>query len=213
VFNSKRRPRYVPLTADGVALFDKLTADGSWYLGYPTGVTKERGLVLYGVVRALRPRYVIETGTASGVSTTFIGAALLDNGAGELYSIDLPQEEAVRRYERYRVAYDAQRGPGWAIPDDIRDGMGERLHLVLEDVATALPALLAQLPHVDVFFHDDLHIPKHMRWEFELVWPRIAPCGAVVCDDVEYAWLRFCRSRGLRSGMHHVQGLSAVRKP
>lgn len=193
--------------------FRRVTVDGRGYLGYPTGVTHERGLVLYGIVRALRPEYVIETGMASGVATTFLGAALVDNGAGSLYSVELPQEEAVRRFRRYRTIYDAERGPGWAIPVALREGLGGRHVVLLEDVGTALPALLDRLPRVDLFFHDDLHTPKHMRWELELVWPRLASGGVLACDDIEFAWLRFCRRHGIGYGPDNVQGLAAGRKP
>src|SRR3990172_6067629 len=46
------------------------------------GVSVEDGIVLYGLTRALRPHYVIETGVAAGVSTSFIGAAVLENVSG-----------------------------------------------------------------------------------------------------------------------------------
>ena len=61
------------------------------------GVALPDGIVLYGLVRALRPEFVVETGIATGVSTSFISAALIENGAGRLYSIDLPSEEAANR--------------------------------------------------------------------------------------------------------------------
>lgn len=193
-------------------LFEQVTTDGRWYLGYPTGVTLERGLALYGIVRALKPERVVETGMASGVATTFLSAALVDNGSGTLYSIELTQEEAARRFERYRTSFDPRRGPGWAIPREIREAMGDRHVVILEDVTTSLPALLERLGAVDVFLHDDLHTPKHMRWELELVWPGVSRGGVLACDDVEYSWVRFCRRIGL-DGLDNVQGLAAVRKP
>jgi hypothetical protein len=54
------------------------------------GVTPIRRDRLYGLVRALRPEFVVETGIATGVSTALISAAVIENGAGRLYSIDLP---------------------------------------------------------------------------------------------------------------------------
>jgi len=56
------------------------------------GIAAAEGLVLYGLVRALRPKYVVETGIATGVSTSFVCAALIENGFGNLYSIDLPPQ-------------------------------------------------------------------------------------------------------------------------
>lgn len=195
------------------ATFDEVASEGAWYLGYRTGITVERGLVLYGVVRALKPRHVVETGMASGVATTFLSAALIDNGTGILYSIELPQQEAARRFQRYGTRYEPDRGPGWAIRGDMREAMGDRHVVLLEDVATSLPALLDRLGRIDVFFHDDLHVPKHMRWEFEFVWPRLEHGGVLACDDVEFAWLRFCRRHDVRDGFANIEGLGAVRKP
>ena len=52
--------------------------------------------LLYGLVRALRPEVVVETGVATGVTSAYLLAALADNDAGELQSIDLPSADLVR---------------------------------------------------------------------------------------------------------------------
>src|SRR4051812_6926009 len=44
----------------------------------------------YAVCRARKPRVVVETGVAFGVTTAFILKALEQNGSGELHSVDLP---------------------------------------------------------------------------------------------------------------------------
>ena len=157
------------------------------------GVALSDGIVLYGLVRALRPEFVVETGIATGVSTSFISAALIENGTGRLYSIDLPSGDASKR------AYpDGSRssafGPGWGVPGEIRSAIGNRHKIILEDVRTALPTLLLRLPRVDLFFHDDLHVPGHMLWEYRTVWPHLAHGGVLASDDINYGWLRFCRA-------------------
>lgn len=204
-----------PVLADAekwMPTFERLTSSGASYLGYTTGVSMGGGLVLYGIVRALKPERTIETGVASGVSTTFLSAALIDNGAGELWSLELPHEEASTRFAKYGAKYEPDRGPGWAIPEDIRAHMADRHHLVLEDVATALPRLLRELREIDLFIHDDLHTPAHMLWEMRLVWPHLRSGGVLLCDDAEWAWTRFSREQGdLR--LLNVQGLSGIRKP
>ena len=48
------------------------------------GISFDDGKILYGLVRALKPDYVIETGVAAGVSTSFFGAALIENGRGQV---------------------------------------------------------------------------------------------------------------------------------
>jgi predicted O-methyltransferase YrrM len=44
--------------------------------------------MLAGLVRAIQPEYVVETGTAYGVTTMLLGAALKQNGHGRLVSLD-----------------------------------------------------------------------------------------------------------------------------
>jgi Methyltransferase domain len=175
------------------------------------GIAATEGKVLYGLVRALRPEHVVETGVATGVSTSFISAALIDNGSGRLYSIDLPAGEGVDRPHPDGSRSPAK-GPGWGVPAAIRSAMQGRHELLLEDVRVALPALLSRLPHVDLFLHDDLHTPDHMLWEYRLVWPHLPPGGMLASDDVNFAWIRFCRELGIR-GQLNLQRLGVLIKP
>lgn len=46
-------------------------------------VTLEEADMLYAIVRATRPRNVLELGTGHGVSARFIAEALVDNGSGD----------------------------------------------------------------------------------------------------------------------------------
>ena len=43
------------------------------------------------MLRKLRPALAVETGVCNGVSTAFLLLALVENGAGELWSVDLPE--------------------------------------------------------------------------------------------------------------------------
>lgn len=183
--------------------------------GCQGGISLEDGMVLYGLVRALRPQYVVETGVAAGLSTSFLGAALIENGRGELFSIELPPSggPAVALADGSRYSWQ-ERGVGWAIPNQIRLGLGDRHQLVLRDVRLALPDLLQTIPQVDLFFHDDLHTPDHMIWEYETVWPRLSPGGVLVSDDVNYGWIEFCRKLGRdTTAFHNVNRLCALRNP
>ena len=175
------------------------------------GIASTEGEVLYGLVRALRPQYVVETGVATGVSTSFISAALIDNGSGRLYSIDLPPGEGVDRPHADGSRSPAK-GPGWGIPATIRSAMRGRHELLLEDVRVALPALLSRLPRVDLFLHDDLHTPDHMLWEYRLVWPHLPVGGVLASDDVNFGWIRFCRELGMRDQLN-LQRLGVLVKP
>jgi len=182
--------------------------------GHQGGISLEDGIILYGLTRAMKPDYVIETGVAAGVSTSFISAALIENGHGALYSIELPPEESAAHVHLDGSTFDwPENGVGWATPEEIKRAMGNRHTLLLQDVRVALPALLGHLPYVDIFFHDDLHTPDHMLWEFDLVWPHIRAGGALVSDDVNFGWIRFCRKHKLGAhALSNIQRLTATRK-
>jgi predicted O-methyltransferase YrrM len=165
---------------------------------------------LYGVVRALRPDVVVETGIASGASTAYLAAALADNASGRLISIDLPP---YRERVDDGTLYDWEARPvGWAIPDEVRASLGDRHEIVLEDVRTSLPRVLAREATVDLFVHDDLHTPDHMRWEYDLVWSHLRAGGVIVSDDANQAWLDFTRSVGGRADVANVDRMVAARR-
>jgi len=182
--------------------------------GLQGGISMEDGTVLYGITRAMRPKNVIETGVAAGMSTSCISAALLENGTGELISIELPVDQAhAGQWDGCHFAWP-ESGVGWAIPELIKTGIANRHTLVLEDVRTALPRILAGMSSLDFFFHDDLHVPSHMRWEYDLVYPKLSPGGFLLSDDADYGWVGFCRSLGLPdSSMKNIQRLTGLRKP
>lgn len=183
--------------------------------GHQGGVSVEDGVVLFGIVCALQPEYIVETGVAAGVSNSFINAALLENGHGTLYSIELPPAESgAGRHEDGGVFAWPETGVGWAVPAEIRKAIGKRNVLIMEDVRLALPKLLKTIPRVDLFFHDDLHTPDHMLWEYELIWPHLRTNGILLSDDSNFAWIRFCRDRHTKTRNYtNMQRLTAVLKP
>jgi hypothetical protein len=178
------------------------------------GVSFDDGMILYALARALKPVHVVETGIAAGVSTSFFGAALIENGGGRLYSIELPLEEASSRALADGSAYAwHERGVGWAIPGEIRSSLGDSHRVILRDVRHALPELLRKLPSVDLFFHDDLHTPDHMLWEYEAVWAKLSPRGVLVSDDANHGWIKFCAAKGCSgTALHNIDRLCALRK-
>lgn len=54
-------------------------------------VTEENGKFLYMMTRSLKPKRILEIGTANGISTLYFAAALQENGEGIIHSIE-PQE-------------------------------------------------------------------------------------------------------------------------
>lgn len=158
---------------------------------------------LYIIVRAVKPRTIVETGVASGISSAHILRALERNRTGSLYSIDLPdvQEGSV---------LPSGRRTGWIVPDSLRS----RWTLRLGDARTLLPELLDTLDSVDVFLHDSDHSYEHMVFEFERALPKLAREGLLLSDDAHMhgAWDDFCTRRGLRPTLLGHLGVTRNRR-
>lgn len=125
---------------------------------------------IYVLCRLLLPNVVIETGVAYGVTSAFALQALEVNRKGTLISVDLPP-----------LGQDADRHIGVLVPQELKD----RWYLHRGPAKRVLPHVLNSIKEVDLFVHDSLHTYRHMDFEFETVWPRMRPGGAVVADNVD----------------------------
>jgi predicted O-methyltransferase YrrM len=124
----------------------------------------------YGVVRAMRPKTVAETGVCYGVTSAHLLAALGGNGEGHLYSIDLPP-----------LGKNNDDYVGWLVPDELR----KRWTLRRGTSRRLLRPMLKELGNIDLFVHDSLHTYNNMKMEFESVWPHLPPGGVLIADDIE----------------------------
>ena len=122
---------------------------------------------LYGVIRALRPTTVLETGVSIGVSTAVILAALDKNGHGHLHSVDISADVG-------RVARTANTDR-WTLHVHPHVG-GER----------AMRLLVQELREIDVYYHDSGHSWLWQTFEYETVVPHVT--GMVLSDDVDASW-------------------------
>ncbi len=127
---------------------------------------------LYVLTRLKKPVVVVETGVASGVSTTFMLAAMKMNGFGRVESISLPSDMDRTIPPGKQV--------GWLVPAELRTHWG--LHL--GDATEVLPNVLAKLKEIDFFFHDSDHGYSHMLMEFQRTWHQIRTGGYLIADDV-----------------------------
>jgi predicted O-methyltransferase YrrM len=125
---------------------------------------------LYLLVRAARPRTVIETGVLYGASSGHILAALQANKQGTLHSIELGRESREPPHDFFVPAH-----------------VQYRWNLIIGDSRQALPKLVDYLPSIDLFHHDSLHTFDHMTWEFETVFPHLAQGGVLSSHDVAIA--------------------------
>ena len=122
----------------------------------------------YGLVRALRPATVLETGVAYGMSSSFILKALSVNGEGELHSVDRPAvQPGVEDYI------------GALVPEDLRS----RWTLHRGTSRRLLPRLLPEIGGLSLFVHDSQHTYRNVTWELQTVTPHLTRPAAVLVDD------------------------------
>lgn len=157
-------------------------------------------LVLYCLVRATRPRVVLETGVADGESTMVILSALARNGAGWLYSIDTDPGAGA-------LVTGSERGR-WT------------LLILNRDVTTpkdSLRQMLKEIPTPCLMFHDSDHSYSWQSFEYREFRRIGGEASILASDDVDdsYAFLDFCREHSLSPtilvGKRKAFGLTKVR--
>jgi predicted O-methyltransferase YrrM len=121
-----------------------------------------RRLGWYGLIRALRPAHVVESGVDKGLGSCVIAAALLRNaeeGApGRLSGLDINPE----------AGYLLHSEPWSSVVD-----------LTIGDSLRTIPAMTTP---IDLFLHDSNHSVQHERDEFDAVEAKLAD-GAVLASD------------------------------
>ncbi len=144
---------------------------------YPEDYALEEGssFLLYALVRAARPRTVLETGVANGHSSFLVLQAMLANGCGRLHSVDIASDVGglLRPREKER----------W------------QLHLLDPSrLKKSFRALLDVLPEMDLFLHDSDHTYQWQSYELHAVSGRLAKKAIIAADDVDlsHAFLDFC---------------------
>lgn len=134
----------------------------------------EDSLTLYVITRAVAPSLVVETGVAHGVSSAFILSALRAADKGKLISIELSDQPEI----------------GHLIPHELRT----RWSLLTGNSLKKLPEVCRKYDSIDLFIHDSFHSYKHMRTEYDTVWPHLSPGGILCSHDIlmNNCFSRFC---------------------
>lgn len=125
---------------------------------------------IWFLTRQMRPRNVVETGVAHGVTSRVILEALAKNGSGHLFSIDHPPMEPEWR-RQIGLAVDGRHIDRWTYIS----GSSKR----------KLPQLASQLGQIDLFVHDSLHSEHNVLFELDVAWRALRPGGAIVVDDID----------------------------
>jgi len=151
---------------------------------YPTdySLNSKEGAVLYQICKILKPKIIVETGVAYGISSSHLLLALKNNQRGKLYSID----STFRPWETKEMI-------GAIIPDNLKN----EWNLIFGKSNKKLKETLSDLEEIDIFFHDSLHTYKNMIFEFETVWPFLRKGGILISDDIisNNAFKDFCNSK------------------
>jgi predicted O-methyltransferase YrrM len=147
------------------------------YKNYDERIDKLRaGITLYyALVREIKPRELVETGTAAGSLTSFLLAALARNDAGRLHSIDIPPRAGTLTMDITVAAAEI----GYYIPEIYRS----RWNYIEGDAKIHLPRLLAEV-EVDWFIHDSLHTRTHMLFEYCVARALLREKAVIVSDDI-----------------------------
>jgi hypothetical protein len=144
---------------------------GRWTHGEYSDADPALGAATWCAVRHHRPTTVLETGVARGVTSRIILEALSLNGAGQLWSLDLPHPFRPELHKETAAA----------VPTSCRD----RWTYIRGSSRSQLPSLVSRLKKIDMFVHDSLHTGRNMRFELNTVWPAMHGGDLALVDDVD----------------------------
>jgi len=128
---------------------------------------------IWCLIHHLKPRRILETGVAHGVTSRFVLEALARTGGGHLWSIDFPPFERELRQE---------------IGAAVGGRFADRWTFISGSSRRRLPKVLSAIGAIDVFIHDSLHSTRNVSFELDQVWPALKPQGIAVVDDIDVNW-------------------------
>ena len=130
-------------------------------------VSAKQGRLLYLIARSLRARHIVEFGTSFGISTTYLAAAVRDNGGGRVIGSELEpgkvaaarrnlEEAGLREFVEIREG-DAQQtlqDPGGIVDRVLLDGFKELSLPILQMLTPGLRGGAAVLAdNIFTFWH------------------------------------------------------------
>src|SRR5581483_3336548 len=168
---ARRLGQVIPKASSDEAFKDVFAALQRSLPRFPHGHDADPALAraIWQIARGSRPRKVVETGVARGVSSRYVLEAFERNGAGHLWSIDLPPLIA---------GFHGQ--VGRAVPHDLR----ERWTYIRGPSRRALPKLLRRIAPIDFFIQDSVGTPPTVLHELTSAWDALAPGGWMVANAV-----------------------------
>ena len=111
----------------------------------------------YAMVRVLKPTVIVETGTEKGLGSIVLAEALLKNGNGHLFTIDIEPTAGLMIGDRYT-------------------------EVISQIIGDSLQSLTT-IERVDLFIHDSDHSAEHEAREFEIIETKLSKQGVVLSDN------------------------------
>ena len=127
----------------------------------PMAVEIETGQFLYGLVRAIKPKNAVETGTFEGFSAINIAQALKDNGIGKLHTIDCKNYFPQEMFKNYKVEKWINQIIGFS-PDKLEEIVSENdIDFAFLDGEHSGRAVLSELEVLHKYFKAGSYITGH----------------------------------------------------
>lgn len=131
----------------------------------------------YVLVRALKPRVVVETGVEKGLGATVLCSALQRNKAeghpGRYYGTDIDPKAGALWHQHYHE-------------------MGQILY------GDSIESLTALDETIDLFINDSDHSPEYEASEYRVILPKLAENGVILADNAHVTdeLYKFARENG-----------------
>ena len=204
----------------------------------PNRLGNMKGKILYSIVKSSMPTNIIETGVATGYSTSLILIALNENNHGLLNSIDYPNYQSIlekilrdlnyKGLARTSLTFDGLKSvagyflksnyyhipkgekSGWVIPTELKGRWS--LHLGLSE--KLLLKVINKVRSIDIFFHDSDHSKRNMLVEFNTIWPHLKENGIIISDDINCndAFKIFCNKNVFKRAAIYNGSLGVIIK-
>ena len=162
---------------------------------YPTdySINSDSRKFLYHLCRILKPKNVIETGVAYGISSSYILQALKDNEFGKLYSID----SIFRPWQTEEMI-------GSIIPKKLKS----KWELIIGKSTEKLESISNEVNDLDIFIHDSSHTYENMMFEFNMIIKKIKKNGVIISDDIidNDAFYDFTSANNVKKYVVKVEG-------
>jgi len=152
-------------------------------------------VLIYVLIRYLKPKMVLETGVYYGGNSAFALKALARNNFGKLISIDYPDSEIRSNgLESMRHSlvgdtefYNSGLRPGFMVPEELCS----KWELIEGDSLELIPKLNEKF---DIYIHDSDHSMKFLSQELMAAWDKLSSDATLIVDDIDWsnAFFNFC---------------------